>query len=398
MADVLSIILLVVGILLLFLALIKSFGNKSTLVGVVGLVVLIFGGLGFMGAIDFSALGGGAAAPAFTASQITTPQQSVSSSCSPNAITSSGKSQADVLARNTENSTGIGYLTGSVSANANGAFIDSVTTNAGGSGTAYASMSNIPNCGKGELVGTVTTGIGFASSRKAYDVEKGQAVAGYDFTDKAVHKYELRTASGDVVNILARSSSFGEASSGIANGSVGDEWGLESTVSGTGTADGTAYYINTSIGSKGSINFYLDLKTNGSSSVFGAYEEPDSVVVSYDTGTASKFSSNSLSLISDTAGWSLTKMASCPNDIKDNRNTEACWSAPSMKAGTLYRIRGTIVADNGDPAASDTKPSIYFDDKVFFRDTDGNIKYQSFSSSGGTNQGVGGTQLLFVMS
>jgi len=399
MADVVSVILLILGLVLGFLALLNVFAKASRLVGVVGIFLIALGGLGMGGFIDYTGMVEQSQTQGFTGTGFQQqPAQVAPSSCSPNAITSTGKSQADVLARNIENSTGIGYLTGAVSANANGAFIDSVTTNAGGSGTSYASMSNVPNCGKGELVGTVTTGIGFASSRKVFDVEKGTAVAGYDFTDKAVHKYELRTASGDVLNILARSSSYAEASSGIANGSVGDEWGLESAVSGTGTADGTAYYTNTSIGAKGSINFYIDAKVNGSSSVFGAYEEPDSVIVSYDTGTAAKFSSNSLSLISDTAGWSLNKLATCPNDIKDNRNTEACWSAPSMKAGVLYRIRGTIVGDNGDVVASDTKPEIWFDDKVFFRDTDGSIKYQSFSSSGGTNQGVGGTSLEFVMS
>lgn len=407
MADILSIILLVAGIILLFLAIIKSFGNKSTLVGIVGLVVLIFGGLGYMGAIDFSALGGGVAAPAFQSSQISAPQQSASSSaCSPNAITSNGKSQADVLARNIENTTGLGYLTGTVSANSNGAFIDSATSNAGGSGTSYVSMSSIPNCGKGELVGTVTTGTGFASSRQLYDVEKGTLVAGYDFSDKSVHKYELRTASSAVLNILARDNGNNPASNGQINGSVLDGAGAASGenpafVGGTGTADRTAYFKNTSVGAQGSVNFYIDMQVNESASVFGAYGEPDTLLISYDSGTASKFSDNSLSLSvyeSPDSGWALNKLSKCPDDVKSNRNVEACWSAPTPKVGGLYRIRGTVRADGGDPIASDTKPSIAFDDRVFFRDLDGNIKYGAFSSSGGTNQGVGGTILQFVMS
>lgn len=401
MADVLSVVLLAIGIVLGFLALLNVFAKASRLVGVVSIFVILIGGAGMAGIVDFSGLTGDARdtqTQGFTGGGFQQSQPPASSSCSVNAITSNGKSQADVLYRNVENSTGIGYLTGTVSANSNGAFIDSATTNAGGSGTSYVSMSSIPNCGKGELVGTVTTGVGFASSRKVYDVEKGVSVSGYDFTDKAVHKYEVRGGSGDVINILARTSALAEGSSGLVNGSVGDEWPLDNAVSGTGTADGTAYFLNTSLGARGSINFYIDLKVNGSSSVFGAYEEPDGVVISYDTGTAAKFSSNSLSLVSDTAGFSLTKLATCPNDIKDNRNTEACWSAPSMKTGVLYRIRGTIVSDNGDIIPSDTAPIIYFDDKVFFRDTSGSIVYQSFSSSGGTNQGVGGTALRFVMS
>lgn len=400
--DTLSLILLIVGIVALLWGIFAASKNK-TAVSLIGLVVLVFGLLGAFGAIDFGRITQQPQAQVFTG--VSPPVQSgVSSQCSANAITSNGKSQADILYRNVENSTGIGYLTGTVSANVNGAFIDSATTNAGGSGTSYVSMSNIPNCGKGELVGTVTTGTGFASSRKVFDIEKGQLVAGYDFSNQAVHKYEVRGASADVVSIVCYDSALNPASNGQINGSVDTSLAIGAAsaesaekISGTGTADGTAYFKNTSLGSKGSINFYCDLEVNGTSSVFGAYDEPDAVVISYDTGTAAKFSSNSLNLVGDQA-ISLNKLGTCPSDIKDNRNVEACWTANNLKPGVLYRIRGTLVGDNGDVVASDTAPSIYIDDKVFFRDTDSNIKYQSFSSSGGTNQGVGGTKLQFVLS
>ena len=388
--DILSTILLVVGGVLLLLGILKAV-KASQLVAIIGVVLLAFGALGALNVIDFSRVGQTQLQPQpFTVSQ----QQQLQpqpSSCLPQAITSNGKSQADLLYRNIENAS-LGYLAASVSANSAGQLIDSGTTTAG-STASYVSLSNIPNCNSGELIATVTTGIGTAASRKLYDVSKGQAVAGYSFNDVSVKKYELRGSGTDVANILARDSSLAAASNGYINGSTSI---LTYEVSGTGTADGTAYYTNTSLASRGSINFYLDYKVNGSSTSLGAFEEPDGTMISYDTGTAARFSPNSLVLQSDTAGWSLTKLGSCPNDITNNRNTEACWSAPSMKAGTLYRIKGTITADLGDPIASDTKPSIYIDDKVFFRDTDGTIKYQSFSTSG-TNQGVGGTILTFVM-
>lgn len=391
--DVLSLILLVLGIVLALLAFLNAFAKASKVVGVVGVALLIFGILGAIGTIDFSGVGGGQSFTSAPQQQFGAPLPQTGG-CLPQAFTSNGLSQADVLYRNAENTTGIGYLAASISANAGGSFIASTTTNAGGSGTSYVSMSTIPNCGAGELIATVTTGTGAAASRKVTDVEKRIAVAGYDFTDKAAHKYEIVGASSDVVNIQARDNALAAASSANSSGSSATP---DMAISGTGTADGTAYFDNTSLGSKGSINFYIDIKVNGTASVFGAYEEPDGVIISYDTETASVFTSNSLDLQSDVSGWSLTKLGSCPADIVSNRNVEACWSAPSMKAGKLYRVKGTLVADGGD-ATVESNPAIWIDDKVFFRDIDGQIKYQSFSSSGGTNQGVGGTSLQFVLS
>ena len=394
--DVLSLILLVLGIVIALLAFLNAFGKASKVVGVVSVALFIFGILGAINIIDFSVFSGQQGFVSAPQQQFGAPVQP-SGACLPQAITSNGLSQADVLYRNAENTTGIGYLAASISANAGGSFIASTTTNAGGAGTSYVSMSTIPNCGAGELISTVTTGAGVASSRKVTDVEKKVSVAGYDFTDKAAHKYEIVGASGDVVNIQGRDNALAAASSGNINGSGAGGATNTFAVSGTGTADGTGYFVNTSLGSKGSINFYIDIRVNGSASVFGAYDEPDGVVISYDTETASIFTSNSLDLQSDVSGWSLTKLGSCPSDVVSNRNVEACWSAPSMKSGKLYRIKGTLVADGGD-ATVESNPAIWIDDKVFFRDIDGQIKYQSFSSSGGTNQGVGGTSMQFVLS
>ena len=397
--DVITWILLIAGIIMLLLGIIKVV-KASQAVAIIGLVLLVFGGLGALSIIDYGIMT--KPTQGFTAGQFQpqAPAAPTASECSVNAITSNGKSQADVLIRNAENAS-LSYLSGTVAANSGGAFIDSATANAGSSAS-YVSMSSIPNCGSGELVALVTTGTGLASSKRVRDVEKNQLVSGYNFADKAVHKYEILSAGSDVINILARSSTLTESSSGVANGSIGDEAPADNVVSGTGTADGTAYFKNTTLSAKGSINFYLDIQVNGTSTVAGQYDEIDGVVISYDTGTAARFSPSSLtSAVDQPAGFSLSKASTgsggCGvDDINTNRNVEACWTVPTMKSGVLYRIRGTLTADLGDPLLSDTMPRIYIDDKVSFRDTDGNVKYKSFSTSG-TNQGVGGTELRFVL-
>ena len=392
--DVLSLMFLVVGTLVTLLGILKVTKNNQV-VSVLGIAILLFGVFGAVGFIDYSGLTGQTSVKGLTGApqqQFGAPVQAVSS-CAANAITSNGFSQAAVLYRNVRNAS-LGYGAASVSANSNGVLVDSTTTTAG-STASYATMSNIPNCNTGELVATTTTGVGLATSRKLFDVLANKNVVGYDFSQSSAKKYEIRGANYDVINILTRDSSFAAVSSGNSSGQAGQTY----AVSATGTADGTAYHVNTSVGSNGAINFYIDMGVNGTSSVTGAFEENDGIVISYDTGTAAVFSSNSLSLqVDQPAGFSLTKLGKCPDDVDDNRNAEACWTTPSLESGVLYRIRGTLTADNGDPLASNTKPLICFDDRVFFRDSTGNVVYQSFATSGGTNQGVGGTCLQFVMS
>lgn len=412
--DVLSIVLLVVGLVVLVLGILKV-TKGSQIVALIGVVLLVFGGLGAWGVIDYTKLTGSTQTnqqnqnqQSFTGVYQTPAQQPqpASPSCAAQAITSNGKSQADVLYQNIENGTGLGFLPASLSANFGGdgvtsfgTLIDSATANAGGAGTAYVSMSNIPNCGTGNLLAVVSSGAGQASSRQLVDAEKGQAVSGYNFADKAVHKYIIQGASADVLSIDASDFSNTVSSSWLANGSVGAEVAKDSQghtfVSAAGTSDGTAYFKNTTLNVRGTINFYVHAQVNGTATVFGAYNEPDGVVISYTTTTASnRYSPNSMTLFSNTAGWSLTKMATCPTGITNNRQAVACWSAPTMKAGILYEIKGTLTADVGDPIPSDYFPRITFDNKQFFREIDNSIKYGTYNG-GGTHQGVGGTVLIF---
>ena len=147
--------------------------------------------------------------------------------------------------------------------------------------------------------------------------------------------------------------------------------------------------------SGGSINGYLDYTVNGTASVYGTYEASDGALFSYDSATASVFSRESFSL-SDQTGINLKELISCPATITANRNAEKCWSARTLK-GTDGEIRTKfqLKADLADPVVSTTKPLLCLDDKVYFRDTNGKIAYDFFSSSG-TNQGTGGTCVQFV--
>jgi len=386
----------------------KSFLRQYA--GIVGIVIVLVGFANFAGYINIPT---GGVAPQSVANANLNAQNNANSNalqnanaCSALAATSNGISRANVVAKNAENSSG-GYLQGTVSANSQGDLInsggvllDSATTTASGVTPTFVTMStSIKNCAKGLLLGTVTTGTGFASSRQVKDIDSGNSVNGYDFTDAGVHSYELQTASSDVLSCEAADYSNAVASSWLGNGSVGTEVTKDANghlfVSGTGTADGNFYFKNTSLVQNGNINGYIRCQVNNTASVFGAYNEPDAVVFSYDPGALARFDSNSLTLSSNTPGWSVTK-GPCGSGSTNNRAAKACWTAPTIKAGVLYEMRFTLTANVGDPVGTDTMPRLYIDDKQIFRDSTLIARYGTFSTSG-TNQGVGGTVMNFVL-
>ena len=59
-------------------------------------------------------------------------------------------------------------------------------------------------------------------------------------------------------------------------------------------------------------------------------------------------------------------------------------------------LKFQLTADSGNPTVTGDNPVLCFDDKHYFRGTDGKVKYDFFSS-GGTNQGVAGICLNFVV-
>ena len=296
-------------------------------------------------------------------------------------IQSDGTNSLDVAVRNKENST-LGYLGVSTSATANdGSTLDTATTT-GGASLTYQTL-NVPGCQDGNIYILATSGIGTASAKAPFS------------SFEETTKYELVSAGSNVVSVLGRDSALAESSSGIINGSVGDEVQANQRISGAGASDGTSYYKNTSLASGGSINGYLDYTVNGTASVYGTYEASDGALFSYDSATASVFSRESFSL-SDQTGINLKELTSCPATITANRNAEKCWSARTLKAtdGEI-RTKFQLKADLADPVESTVKPLFCLDDKVYFRDTNGKIAYDFFSSSG-TNQGAGGICVQFV--
>lgn len=295
-------------------------------------------------------------------------------------IQSDGTNSLDVAVRNKENSS-LAYLGGSATAIANDlSTLDTATTTAGAT-LSYVAL-NVPGCQDGNIYLLGTAGVGVASAKASFS------------SFEETTKYEMESANSNVVAVQGRDSALAKQSNGQVNGSQEVTY----AVSGNGANDGTAYYLNTSLASGGSINGYVDWTENGTSSVFGTYNAEDGVVFSYDSGTASVFSKENSFTLSDQTGINLKELSSCPSTIQANRNAEKCWSARTLKAtdGEI-RTKFQLKADLADPVASTTAPRLCVDDKVYFRDSSGKIAYDFYSSSG-TNQGVGGTCIVFPVS
>ena len=150
---------------------------------------------------------------------------------------------------------------------------------------------------------------------------------------------------------------------------------------------------------------------NGTSTVFGNYGTTvlnpdtgeydtvelakDGVIVSFDAVDGAIFSSEALTLTQiDNVGLSVV---TCPASITANRNADKCWKMRTLKASDgEVLLKSQLTADSGDPTSAGDNPVVCFDDKQYFRGTDGKVKYDFFSS-GGTNQGVAGICLTYVV-
>ena len=311
---------------------------------------------------------------------------------------SDGTNTLDVIIRNNENSSQLGYLAGSLAAEADGKTQDTATSTAGATLT-YTSL-NVPPCKGGIVYMLGTSGVGTASGRMAYQ------------SCETVSKYELLGAGQNVIALQAYDNQLNVQSGTAVNGSAISN--LLMFVSGAGTTDGNAYYVNTSLTTGGSIKGFIGLDVNGTSGIFGNYgltEETvdaitgakvqkhtladDGTMFSYNSVDASKFSTTSLSL-TQVDDIKLTQVV-CTSSITANRNAEACWQARTLKdTDGEVQLKFQLKADLGDPTAEGDSPILCVDDKVYFRGADGNVKYDFFNA-GGTNQGVGGICLTWVM-
>lgn len=289
-----------------------------------------------------------------------------------------GTNTVNVVYRNAENSS-LGYLAASVTAEVNGESQASGTTTSGAT-LSYLAL-NVPPCQSGKLYSLAST-------------TEASTILDYN-SFELTSNYEIKGAATNVVSVLARDSTLSARSSGNSSfGLSGDTY----AVSGTGATDGNAYYRNTSFSSGSSLNFYLDYTVNGSNGVYGALVDGqpagDGVVLSFDAVDSAVWSSNALTLASDTAGIVISKII-CPQTISANRNAEACWKLRTIKTSDgEVRLRGTLKADLGDPQLSGDNPVLCMDENVYFRDDDGDVKYGTHTSSG-TNNGLGGICLTF---
>ena len=292
-------------------------------------------------------------------------------------IQSDGTNSLDTAVRNKENST-LSYLGGSATAIAgDGSTLDTATTTAGVT-LSYVTLS-VPGCQDGNIYILATSGVGIASAKSAFS------------SFEETTKYEMESANSNVISVLGRDSALARQSNGQVNGSQEVTY----AISGAGASDGTAYFLNTSLASGGTLNGYLDWTVNGTASVHGTVGDTEGVLFSFDSGSASTYSKNALTF-SDQTGINLKELQSCPATITANRNAEKCWSARTLKStdGEI-RTKFTLKADLADPIATTAASRLCVDDKVYFRDTNGKIAHDFFTSSG-TNSGVGGVCIVFV--
>lgn len=371
-------IFVIAGAILLLYRFIGNPRKKDMVLGV-GIVALVAGFL-MGGATIVDELQGmvrPAAVSGVDAQQITVPTGAV---CDRQ---TDGTNTLNTVYRNVENSS-LGYLATSVTAEVDGESKSSGTTTAGSS-LSYLAL-NVPPCEVGKIY-----------SLQASD----EASSVVDYSSYTLtSEYEIKGAAGGVVSLLGRDSTL-TACSNVTVIPVTTCPSVTRTGSGVGTTDKTVYFRNNSFDSGSSLNFYLDYSINGTATAFGAMVNgqpaSDGVIFSLDTVDASKWSTNSMSLTSDTAGIALSKVA-CPSSVAANRNAEVCWKSRTLLASDgEIRVRGTLKADLGDPTASGDSPILCVDDNQYFRDTDGDVKYDAFDSSG-TNKGIAGTCIQFSAS
>lgn len=296
--------------------------------------------------------------------------------------------------RNIENASSLGYLSVAVAAESDGNTLATGTTT-GGASLSYTNL-NVRPCSLGSIYILGDNAVGTSSGRMVFDAFKTES------------EYQLLGASSNVLALQAYDIQGNTRSNGQINASAE---GGDYFVSGAGTTTGNAYYRNTTLATGGSIKGQIGLDVNGTSTVFGNYgttilnpetgeydkvELPsDGVIVSFDAVDGAIFSPSAYTLTQiDNVG--LTEVT-CPQSITANRNADKCWKMRTLKdADGEVLLKFQLTADSGNPTATGDNPVVCFDDKQYFRGTDGKVKYDFFSS-GGLNQGVAGICLNYVV-
>lgn len=400
--------LAIIGILALLAVIFKWFGSlgqgKAVTVGIIAVVIV---GIGAWNAGIPQMFGVGSTL-AVVPQAITPPEQigtpspikNLVEDALPDSPTRSGECKfvqnthaLKTAVRNAENASSLGYLAIAVAAESGDNTLATGTTTAGAS-LSYTDL-NVKPCSLGSIYILGDNAVGTSSGRIVFDA--------FD----TVSEYVILGAASDVLALQAYDIQGNTRSNGnVSNGGTPDYF-----VSGAGTTDGNAYYRNTTLATGGSIKGQIGLDVNGTSTVYGNYGttvknpetgkydkvEPanDGVIVSFDSVDGAIFSSSALTLTQiDNVGLA---EVTCPTSITANRNADKCWKMRTLKASDgEVLLKFQLTADSGDPNAAGDSPVLAFDDKHYFRGTDGNVKYDFFSS-GGTNQGTAGIRLTWVV-
>ncbi|MFQ5405768.1 MAG: hypothetical protein ACE5DI_01270 [Candidatus Micrarchaeia archaeon] len=140
------------------------------------------------------------------------------------------------------------------------------------------------------------------------------------------------------------------------------------------------------IGDGGSLTFYLDIQVNASNSGFGD-SEGDGVVATIDLTNNAVITANDVTL----TGHDFRKV-DCSDPVVAraaiNNDAEVCYVGSALTSSDgLVRISASARWSAGNPGASDDM-EIFFDDLVWFQDTDGSLRKDTFNAAG-TNQAVG---------
>lgn len=399
----------IIGILGLLAVIFKWFGNlgqgKAVTVGIIAVVIV---GVGAWNAGILQMFGIGSTLSVVTPQAIIPPEQvgtppavkELVQDASQDAPKRSGECKfvqnthaLKTAVRNKENASSLGYLAIAVAAESGGSTLATGTTT-GGASLSYTNL-NVKPCSLGSIYILGDNAVGTSSGRIVFDAFETES------------EYQILGAASDVVALQAYDIQGNTRSNGnVSGGGTPDYF-----ISGAGTTDGTAYYRNTTLATGGSIKGQIGLDVNGTSTVYGNYgttvKNPatgeydkveiasDGVIASFDSVDGAIFSSSAFTLTQiDDVGL---EEVTCPASITANRNADKCWKMRTLKASdgeVLFKFQ--LTADSGNPTETGDAPLLCFDDKHYFRGTDGKVKYDFFSA-GGTNQGVAGICLRFVV-
>ena len=254
----------------------------------------------------------------------------------------------------------------------------------------------------GTTLAYVTLAVTPCETGKVYFTSNSTRVVEYD----SLQPQQSKTVDGSLtttvnLNVL----NFNTGASLLANGSIpatGTCPAGATSVCGDVTASGLTANANTSVvagnqtlGSGGSVNYYMTIVANTANSRYGTFDDVSGTgaVLSAYVSDLTAFSATGQKIASIDGGATLSEVT-CPSDVTANRRANKCWDVSTLKSGYTYKIGGTWNSDLGDPAPQDYI-DLCVDDYQTVKDTDGKFKKVAFLIDG-TNIGSAGSCARFL--